>query len=473
MKQVLFFLLLCTFLNVKAQVAVNITGNNPASSSMLDVSSTSKGMLMPRMTAEQRKAVVAPEKGLLVFDTDRETIYLFNGQKWKPMMTATDASAALPSRQPVGGKVNAHFGESADIYDDYVAVGAPTDSAKGVTGGAVYIFYKNGNNWEQIAKLSAPNPEDNDWFGTSVSLSGDLLVVGAPKRNIGGAADRGAAYVFKRFVRTWSYVATLTASNGAADDEFGTAVTTNGTYVMVGAPDTDHNNATDAGSVYIYGLQNGSWTQKIILNAPDPISIGRYGTSLDSWQTKLLVGAPGASVPLGANNIKSGAAYQYNNTDAAGFTWLLGQKIFTGYRHNNMEFGTSVAIDGDKLVCGAPRYSGSPQNDLNFYQGAGFQFSYEGGSWIQKSVLTESTGEPDETGTSVALTGTAYFAGMPKWRNQHGKVMLLSPLLLFYYDEDPNLKRNFGGVVAAHNGQFVITSTQNEPYGRIFFGLVE
>jgi hypothetical protein len=177
MKKILIPILFVVFtICTQAQVAVNITGNNPASSAMLDVSSTNKGMLMPRMTSAQRKAILSPEKGLLVFDTDRETIYFFNGIKWKPMMTATESTAPMISRTPEGGKSHSEFGASVDIYDNYVVVGAPSDSAQGVTGGAVYVFVKENGIWKQQAKLSAPTPAVADAFGKAVSIYGNLLL---------------------------------------------------------------------------------------------------------------------------------------------------------------------------------------------------------------------------------------------------------------------------------------------------------
>jgi hypothetical protein len=456
----------------QAQVAVNITGNNPASSAMLDVSSTNKGMLMPRMTSAQRKAILSPEKGLLVFDTDRETIYFFNGIKWKPMMTATESTAPMISRTPEGGKSHSEFGASVDIYDNYVVVGAPSDSAQGVTGGAVYVFVKENGIWKQQAKLSAPTPAVADAFGKAVSIYGNLIVVGAPNRDISGAANKGAAYIFKRIGHVWNYVTTITATNGAESDFFGTAVTTNGTYVIVGAPYADHSGKTDAGSAYIFGLQNNVWTHQIILKANDPYTDARFGFSLDIWQTRLLVGAPAAYTPH-HNGTTSGAAYLFNNTDAAGFTWILGQKITAlGNSHNQMEFGYAVAIDGDDMLIGAPNYSGQGGYDGSLGLGCAIQFKLQNNTWSQYGMVTEY-GNQARTGTSVALSSSIPLIGMPKTNEGRGRVMVFANPYRDVYDEDPNLKMNFGGAMAAHNGQFVVTCTQYTPYGRIFFGLVE
>ncbi|HEX2534534.1 MAG TPA: hypothetical protein VHK69_12400, partial [Chitinophagaceae bacterium] len=119
-----------------AQVAINTTGNEPAPSAMLDVSSTNKGLLMPRLTTAQRQSIPSPDPGLLVYDTDRETIYLFNGQKWKPMMTATESTAPLVSRQVQGAKFLSRFGTSADMHENVAVISAPEDTAQGLTCGA-------------------------------------------------------------------------------------------------------------------------------------------------------------------------------------------------------------------------------------------------------------------------------------------------------------------------------------------------
>ena len=91
-----------TVLYSSSQVPINNNGNNPPATSMLDVSSTTKGMLIPRMTSAQRKAIGNPEMGLLVYDTDRQTIYLFDGVNWKPMMFTIDGNLPPISRQPDG-----------------------------------------------------------------------------------------------------------------------------------------------------------------------------------------------------------------------------------------------------------------------------------------------------------------------------------------------------------------------------------
>jgi hypothetical protein len=78
-KFVLALSLLFTTSFAFAQMGINATGAAPATSAMLDVSSNSKGFLPPRMTTAQRGAIVAPAKGLVVYDTDENELYLYRG----------------------------------------------------------------------------------------------------------------------------------------------------------------------------------------------------------------------------------------------------------------------------------------------------------------------------------------------------------------------------------------------------------
>src|SRR5215218_2088869 len=113
MKKLIHLMIFCfAVFYGSSQVAINNNGNNPATTSMLDVSSTTTGMLIPRMTSEQRKALGSPEMGLLVYDIDRQTIYLFDGVNWKPMMFTIDGNLPPISRQPEGLAYGSQFGSS-------------------------------------------------------------------------------------------------------------------------------------------------------------------------------------------------------------------------------------------------------------------------------------------------------------------------------------------------------------------------
>lgn len=477
MKKYLFtivvFLLLASA--ATAQVAINTNGSTAAPSSLLDVNSTTKGVLISRMTSAQRIAIQNPEKGLLVFDLDKETIYFFDGEKWKPMLVSAPDSGPLISRKVDGLYGYDAFGTAVDIYDNWAVVGAPGDSAKGVTGGTVYIFTKQNSHWQQYAKISAPSPTQGDRFGTAVALFNDLLVVGAPDREAGGQFQAGAAFVFKRINKTWTYIATLSASSPGAYDGFGKSVVTNGSSIAIGAPERNYNGKTNAGTVYIFGLINGSWSQKATILPAEPTDEGLFGQSVDLWKTSLLIGSPGG---LGNKNavpgFKTGTGHLYTNTDANGFTWTFTKIFMTGYAHEDMLFGYSVSIDSNYLAIGAPAYSGSPQQYWPYPRGEIFCWKYENGSWNYVSaMMSNDYSEVAEAGKTVAVWNGMLMFGAPQWRQGRGKVKIMPSLMTrqFVYDENPNENIAFGSSIAIHNGQYIISSPLS--MGKVFFGTVD
>ena len=150
------------------------------------------------------------------------------------------------------------FGYSVSLSGDTLAVGAIREdsNATGVNGsqsdnsaiwsGAVYVFTRSGTTWSQQAYLKASNTDAQDSFGSSVSLSGDTLAVGARfedssatgvngSQSDNSVSNSGAVYIFTRSGRTWSQQAYLKASNTGADDEFGSSVSLSGDTLAVGA----------------------------------------------------------------------------------------------------------------------------------------------------------------------------------------------------------------------------------------------
>src|SRR5204863_426650 len=101
----LFTSFIIGFVNANSQ-AVGIGITSPSSSSMLDISSTTKGMLMPRMTSAQRTAISSPVSGLLVFDTDTKTLWAYDGTAWKNLYTSGGV-LTLPFSQTVNTGISA------------------------------------------------------------------------------------------------------------------------------------------------------------------------------------------------------------------------------------------------------------------------------------------------------------------------------------------------------------------------------
>jgi hypothetical protein len=151
------------------------------------------------------------------------------------------------------------FGSSVSISGDTVVVGARGKGAAGTDHGAVYVFERNhggADKWGQVTKLTASDAEDQDWFGISVSISGDTVVVGASGED-GAGTDRGAAYVFERNqdgADAWGQVTKLVTSDAEDSEYFGDTVAISGDTVVVGASGED-GAGTDRGAAHIFALQ--------------------------------------------------------------------------------------------------------------------------------------------------------------------------------------------------------------------------
>jgi hypothetical protein len=166
--------------------------------------------------------------------------YIFkrDGTSWSQQakMTASDGAAGD------------NFGYSVSISGDYAIVGAYLDDDKGADSGSAYIFKRDGTSWSQQAKLLAADGNASDNFGWSVSISGDLAIVGAHQYYSGGT---GKAYIFRRDGTNWSEQQKLTASDGAAEDDFGFSVSISSDYAIVGAA-ADDDNGNNSGSAYVF-----------------------------------------------------------------------------------------------------------------------------------------------------------------------------------------------------------------------------
>jgi hypothetical protein len=358
---------------------------------------------------------------------------------------------------------NDHFGVSVAISGDTLVVGARFEDSSASGGeddnsvtnaGAVYVFTRSSGVWSQQAYLKASNAEDvgfniawlyppGDSFGSSVAISGNTLVVGAPAEESsadGGEDDNsanrvGAAYVFTHSDGIWNQQAYLKASNAEAGDCFGTSVAISGDTLVVGAPyedssprgGEDNDWAEDSGAAYVYTRSDGVWSQQAFIKAKDPdedsiwIHPGtgdQFGTSLSISGDTLVVGAPyeDSSTNGGANDnstADAGAAYVFIRSNGI---WSRQADLKASNAEAEDEFATSVAISGDTLVVGAPYEDSSADGgeDNNSAEDAGaiYVFTRSGEDWSQQAYLKASNAEADdEFATSVAISGNILVVG--------------------------------------------------------------
>ena len=259
--------------------------------------------------------------------------------------TTWSLQATLPNPNP-GSQDN--FGYSVAISGDYAIVGAYQDDPSGVTdAGSAYIYFRSGTAWSLQATLQNPAPAESDQFGNSVAISGDYAIVGAWQDDPSGVGNSGSAYIYFRSGTTWSLQATLPNPAPAVGDFFGTSVAISGDYAIVGAPQDDPSAVTDAGSAYIYFRSGTTWSLQATLPNPAPASGDTFGFSVAISGDYAIVGAE-LDDPSGVEN--AGSAYIYFRS---GTTWSLQATLPSPEPAAADQFGRSVAISGDYAIVGA------------------------------------------------------------------------------------------------------------------------
>ena len=207
------------------------------------------------------------------------------------------------------GAATDSFGNSVALSGDTALVGAlGGDVGAFADQGSAYVFVRSGATWTQQQKLVASDGAYSDQFGVSVALSGDTALVGAPSDQVGVNADQGSAYVFVRSGTIWAEQQKLTASDGAADDLFGIAVTLSGDTALVGAHSDDVGANANQGSAYVFVRSGATWTQQQKLVASDGAYVDQFGVSVALSGDTALVGAHSDDVGANANQ---GSAYVF------------------------------------------------------------------------------------------------------------------------------------------------------------------
>ncbi|WP_438009644.1 FG-GAP repeat protein [Sorangium sp. So ce321] len=277
------------------------------------------------------------------------------------------------------------FGFSSDIDGDTAVIGA---LGKDGHTGAAYVFVRSGGTWTEQAKLSASDGAPGDYFGRSVSISGDTVLVGG-ESNAANGTDAGAAYVFVRSGTTWTQQAKLIGSDVGVSDFSGVAVALDGDTALIGTSGDD-DAFTDAGAVYVFTRSGTTWTEQDKLVADDPTAPGYFGSSIALSGNRALIGAPFTG---------TGKVYSFVRV---GSTWTQEDVLAADDGQPDDYFGKSLALAGDRALIGAPN-----DDDIAFNSGAAYVFARDGSTWTQEAKLTsERTSSLSDFGAKVALTGS-------------------------------------------------------------------
>jgi hypothetical protein len=328
------------------------------------------------------------------------------------------------------GAVNDFFGNSVAIGSGRIVVGARADTVgANANQGSAYIFDLAGT---QLAKITASDGAAADNFGRSVAVGKGRIVVGAYADN----SDQGSAYIFDM---NGTELAKITASDGVAGDNFGYSVTVGSGRIVVGA------NGDDGveGSAYIFDLEG---TQLAKITASDGAGGDEFGRSVAIGNGRIVVGALG-------DGSYSGSAYIFdmNGTQLAKITASDGGSFKL--------FGNSVAVGNGRIVVGATESN----------QGSAYIFDLDG---TQLAKITASDGAGgDYFGVSVAIGNGRIVVGAA-YDDDNGSASgsvyifdLEGTQLAKITASDGAANDEFGSSVAIGNGRIVVGASVDADNG--------
>lgn len=307
---------------------------------------------------------------------------------------------------PLDASRGDQFGSAVSLSGDIAIVGAALDNDGVSQRGSAYIFVRSANGWTQQAKLSADDPGVGDQFGFAVAVNSTTAVVGAFRDDDNGE-DSGSVYVFTRLSDgRWTQQTKIVASDGAEGDRFGRVLAMNGDTLVIGAWGDD-DRGENSGSVYIFTRSGNGWTQQAKLTARDGAAGDQFGRTVAISGNTVIVGAL-EDDDAGEN---SGSAYVFTRT---GNTWTQQAKLIASDGTANSLFGSAVAISGNTAIVGA-----WGDDEKGSASGAAYIFTRSGNTWTQQTKLTASDGVArDFFGRAVAISGNT--AVVSAWGDDDG-----------------------------------------------------
>jgi hypothetical protein len=327
------------------------------------------------------------------------------------------------------------FGFSVALFGDTLAVSRlhESDEIPPTISGAVYVFSRAGNQWSQQAYLEASGEDLHDLFGFSVALFEDTLAIGALVGD-SAAPDAGLVYIFSRSGSQWTEEARVSASNAELGDYFGRSVALSRDTLVVGAPgedssatgvdgDQDDNIRDYSGAAYVFTRTGSDWTQQAYLKASNTGQIDAFGHSVALSGDTVAVGAYGEdSGSTGVDGDQGDGAYSAGSVyvfTREGITWSQQAYVKASNTDAHDYFGRRVALSGDRLAVaayyedsGALGVGGDEDDNSAGQAGAAYLFGRADGQWSQQAYLKASNTERgDAFGGTLALDGEVLAVG--------------------------------------------------------------
>lgn len=380
------------------------------------VFSRASGSFVQRAVLEDRSA---PEGGGLtgvavallgpraLLGADLAVVLPNRAQGMVRVWTGADATwSAAPRIDRGDGVAGEFFGTALALDANRAAVGAYLDDTDfgGDDAGTVTLFHRAGDGWVRGARIDAPDGQPEDWFGRSVALAGDWLLVGAPRDITSGVADTGSAYLFRFDAGAWQFVRKLVPADAAPDDAFGLALAFDGRRLVVAAPGRD-DGAADRGGAYAWTLLpdgNLRFDGKLVPSGVP--QDGLAGISIALQGDQLALGAPQATVE-GRAGRGLVARFRWD-----GSAWTELEPVIAADGASGDLFGISVALspDGARLAVGA---TGARIDAMNGGAGAAYVFRLDGDVAQEARLVPAQRQAGASFGASLALDGERLAVG--------------------------------------------------------------
>ncbi|MBN2440206.1 MAG: hypothetical protein JXJ04_02640, partial [Spirochaetales bacterium] len=367
-------------------------------------------------------------------------------------------------------------GYSVDIYGNRIITSFVTAQSRG----AVAVFEIDGNDYRETSVLHSPDQADKNYFGRSIAIDEDIIVVGAQMEDGGDGnplKNCGAAYVYTRKSGgVWLLKNILYASDREMNDQFGSKVAIDSGIITVsslyedGGPGSPKNNC---GAVYVYEQnEDNEWKETAILHGSDTMTNDYFGSSLAVDKNIIVVGAMNKEI---GTNLRQGCVYIFQKDDDN--EWSEKYIIVSSDGQQGDYFGSSLSISGNYIVIGAEREDGGV-GDPSMDSGAVyiFKFDQQAENWILSSILRAPDNDTSDCyGTSVAvfsdiiLISAAYDDGDPESGNTNGGALYayrhlsngVWSFLKKITSPDVQAYDYFGNSVAIH-GNIAIAGAQGE-----------
>ena len=301
--------------------------------------------------------------------------------------------------RPAIGSDGGGFGWSVAADGDVVVVGAFREGGDLESPlGAVYVFERRGGAWSQTARLAPSDLPSPRVFGRAVAAGGGRVFVSSGR--VQGSSEPDVVQVFERAGEEWTLTRTILPPDPSHSLEFGGAVAVDGSRLVMGAM-TGVGADAAAGVVYVYQLEGNTAAPVAVIAEPAGLGSGsRFGSSVAVDGDQIVVGAP-AAVVNGARSV--GAAFVFERASGG---WALAGHLDNPEPTERDFFAESVGVDGPLVVVG------SESEDRG--RGAVFTFERQADTWSPTGPLVPEGLAPSSSfGSRLALSGGVLLIGAP------------------------------------------------------------